>query len=173
MRPTSERVREAVFDILGGMVARATVLDLYAGTGAYGVEALSRGAARADFVEGDRSTAAGIQAGLRVLGLGPEVARVHVSNLDLGVLPPEARGPFRLVFLDPPYEGEAGSIWLRAMARGRMLEPGGILVYERRRGTAPAASGALELATERRYGDTTVAIYRSGGSDSPRAEGGT
>ena len=173
VRPTSERVREAVFDILGPVVRGATVLDLYAGTGAYGVEALSRGAARTEFVEGDRSVAAGIQAGLGALGLGPDVARVHVSDLSAGVLPADARGPFRLVFLDPPYEGEHGSRWLRALAQRGALEPGGILVYERRHGPAPAAPDALRLATERRYGDTTIAIYRLDGPEGPTMEGGT
>lgn len=173
VRPTSERVREAVFDILGGVVAGATVLDLYAGTGAYGLEALSRGAAGADFVEGDRAVAAGIEAGLRALGLTPDRARVHVADLGRGILPEEARGPFRLAFLDPPYEGEAGSIWLRSLSGGSALTPGGILVYERRRGPAPVVPAGLSLATERRYGDTTIAIYRSSGSEGPHAGGGT
>jgi len=173
VRPTSERVREAVFDILGAAVRDAAVLDLYAGTGAYGVEALSRGAARAEFVEGDRIVAAGIAAGLETLGLGPEVARVHVADLGAGVLPADVRGPFRLVFLDPPYEGEDGVRWLRELARRDRLEPRGILVYERRRGDAPAAPEALRLATERRYGDTTIAIYRLDGPEGPPMEGGT
>ena len=172
VRPTSERVREAVFDILGGTVRDVAVLDLYAGTGAFGVEALSRGAARVDFVEGDRSVAAGIQAGLRALGLGPEVARVHVADLGAGALPAEVRGPFGIVFLDPPYEGEDGARWLRALGGGGTLDSGGILVYERRRGSAPPPPDTLRLATERRYGDTTIAIYRLGGPEGPPTEGG-
>ena len=183
VRPTSERVREAVFDILGPRVVQgAAVLDLYAGTGAYGMEALSRGAVRVELVEGDAATAAAIQTGLKGLGLA-DVARVHVADLGRGVLPTEVRGPFHLVFLDPPYETGAGELWLATLGRGEVLEAGGVLVYERRRGSAPLVPDSLRLATERRYGDTTIAIYLrtegsgdsggSGAGDGPLTEGGT
>lgn len=171
VRPTSERVREAIFDILGPrLVPGARVLDLYAGTGALGIEALSRGAATADFVERSPDAARRLARNLRELGFGEE-ARVHVADLDRAALPPELEGPWRLLFLDPPYDGDAGPRWVEALARSSLVAPGGILVYERRKGTdAPAPSG-FTLATERTYGEATVAFYRAGGPTGAPGEG--
>ncbi len=167
VRPTSERTREAVFDILGpGRVLAARVLDLYAGTGALGIEALSRGAERADFVEKSQEAARALRANLELLGLTPR-ARVRVTDLDRAELPSDLIGPWRLVFLDPPYRGGAGPRWVDALARGGWLEEDGILIYERRKGHEVSIPDALTLATERTYGETTVAFYRAGRS-SPR-----
>lgn len=170
VRPTSERTREAIFDILGaGRVEGVAVLELYAGTGALGIEALSRGAASADFVEGNHSVARRLTENLQSLNLS-ERGRVRVANLERASLPPGLRGPWGLVFLDPPYEGDAGPRWIRALAGRGAVERGGLLVYECRKGSAVPRSDALTLATERTYGDTTVAIYRASGSE--RAPGG-
>lgn len=160
VRPTSERTREAIFDILGlGSVEGARVLDLYAGTGALGTEALSRGASSADFVERDRAVARKLEESLEELGLGA-VARVHVGDLDHG-LPAELRGPWGIVFLDPPYDGDAGERWVEAAARDGLLGADGILVYERRKGTKAPAPVGLVLLTDRTYSDTAVAFYRA------------
>ena len=162
VRPTSERTREAIFDILGAeRVQGAAVLELYAGTGALGIEALSRGAASVDFVEGNHSVARRLTENLDALGLGGR-ARVRVANLGRGALPAGLSGPWGLVFLDPPYQEEAGPRWVRRLGERGSLEPDGLLVYECRKGTAPPPPGAFTLATERTYGDTTVAIYRAG-----------
>ena len=165
VRPTSERTREAMFDILGsGVVSGARVLDLYAGTGALGIEALSRGAMFADFVESSADVARRLTESLESLGLGAR-SRVHCADLARGVLPAGVAGPWQLVFLDPPYAGGAGAMWLRALARLDWGDGGGVVVHERatksgkERGDEP---DGLRLLTERRYGDTTVAIYRGG-----------
>ncbi|HKO22647.1 MAG TPA: RsmD family RNA methyltransferase, partial [Candidatus Eisenbacteria bacterium] len=87
------------------------------------------------------------------------VARVHVGDLDRG-LPPGLHGPWDLVFLDPPYDGDAGARWVESVARGGLLGANGILVYERRKGSEAPASAGLTLRTDRIYGDTAVAFYR-------------
>jgi len=173
VRPTSEKTREAIFDILGPrLVQGARVLDLFAGTGAMGIEALSRGAERADFVDGRKSVARTLSANLRVVGLESR-ARVHVADLNHPALPPELEGTWGLIFLDPPYDGDAGSLWVEALARASSIEPSGCLVYERRKGTAAPEPAALALATERTYGDTTVAFYRAGVPPGEAPRGGT
>lgn len=162
VRPTSERSREAVFDILGPeRVAGAHVLDLYAGTGALGVEALSRGAETADFLEGNRTVARALRENLERLGLS-ERARVHEADLSRISLPPGVEGPFDLVFLDPPYEGAAGSRWLLRLAGMPWPSRGGLIVYERRKGTLVPIPHGLTLATERTYSETSVAFYHAG-----------
>jgi 16S rRNA (guanine966-N2)-methyltransferase len=171
VRPTSERAREAIFDILGPRLVRgARVLDLYAGTGALGIEALSRGAASADFVEKDPGHARRLEQNLRSLGFGAE-ARVHDADLDRGALPAALEGSWRLVFLDPPYDGDAGRRWVEILAGASRLEPDGILVYERRKGAEAPLPSAFTLATERTYGEATVAFYRAGGPAGAPGEG--
>jgi 16S rRNA (guanine966-N2)-methyltransferase len=156
IRPTSDRTREAIFDILGpSAVTDAAVLDLYAGTGALGIEALSRGARSARFVENDRATARALRENLARLGLGDRGAVIE-ADLDAGDLPAGATGPFDLVFLDPPYEGGAGALWVGRLAEARC----GLIVYERRKGGVAPAPPGLSLATERTYSETTVTFYR-------------
>lgn len=160
VRPTSERTREAIFDLLGpGTLEGQRVLDLYAGTGALGIEALSRGAAFADFIEKDPAAAKRLSETLATLGLSGQGC-VHRADLAGGELPPDAAGPWGIVFLDPPYAGEAGTVWLAALAR---LEPArsALVVYERAHAAATGAPPELQVWKERRYGDTTVVIYRN------------
>jgi 16S rRNA (guanine966-N2)-methyltransferase len=161
VRPTSARAREAIFDILGAAtVDGARVLDLYAGAGALGIEALSRGAALSTFVEKDPAAIRRLEANLCTLGLEAR-SRVVRADLGSGVVPAGAEGPWDLVFLDPPYETGAGALWLAALGRWPW-DPGvGLVVYERRRGTEAPPPPGLRLLTERRYGDAEVSIYRS------------
>ncbi len=161
VRPTSDRTREAVFDVLGPRAVSDTrVLDLYAGTGALGIEALSRGAREAHFVEGSRPVARALRENLARLGL-QERATVHEADLSGIELPPEAPGPFDLVFLDPPYAGDAGLLWLACLARLAWPAEGGLVVYERRKGTEAPLPAGFAVATERTYSDTTVTFYRA------------
>lgn len=169
VRPTSERVREAIFDILGDAVAGARVLELYAGTGALGIEALSRGAATADFAEGSRATARALSGNLERLGLGGRT-RVVVADLARGTLPAPLAGPWDLVFLDPPYAGVAAAVWLDALAASTWPAGGGLIVLERRRGALTPPAG-LRVRMERRHGDTVIAIYRAGKAE-PDPRGG-
>ncbi|TMQ60465.1 MAG: 16S rRNA (guanine(966)-N(2))-methyltransferase RsmD [Candidatus Eisenbacteria bacterium] len=161
VRPTAARTREAVFDVLGPRaVQRARVLDLYAGTGALGIEALSRGAAEATFLERNRAVARALRENLARLGLSDR-ASVQEADLSRVELPPGVLGPFDLVFLDPPYEGGAGPRWLERLADLPWPEEGGLVVYERQKGTEAREPPAFQLATERTYSDTTVAFYRA------------
>ncbi len=171
VRPTSERAREAIFDILGpAWTAGAAVLDLYAGTGALGIEALSRGAARSDFVEGNRAVAALLRKNLESLGLGAR-GRVVVADLDRGDLPQGVKGPWNVVFLDPPYATESGARWLERLGREAWPPDGALVVYEHRSGSTLDPPTGLALAVERAYGDTAVSIYRAGGSGPPAERG--
>jgi 16S rRNA (guanine966-N2)-methyltransferase len=171
VRPTSERVREAVFDILGDPgVGGARVLDLYAGTGAFGIEALSRGARSADFVEGSRAVADALTQNLGRLALADR-ARVVLADLSRGKLPQGLTGPWNLVFLDPPYAGDEAAVWLAALTRLPWPGDGGLIVLERRRGALAPPPG-LTLLTERRYGDTVIGIYHAGpAAPAPRGGG--
>ena len=161
VRPTSDRTREAVFDVLGpSSVLNARVLDLYAGTGALGIEALSRGAVEAHFVEGSRDVARTLRENLELLDLSKRGA-VHEADLSRIELPPGAKPPFDLVFLDPPYAGNAGALWLERLAQIPWPPDGGLVVYERRKGTEVLAPKGFEIRAERTYSDTTVTFYRA------------
>jgi len=152
-RPTSDRVREALFSSLeselGGFDA-LHVLDLYAGSGALGLEALSRGAARADFVEADRKAAAVIKRNVAGLDLPAARARVHVSPVDRFLSHTSDR--FDLIFIDPPYKLPTDELTAVVDA----LPPGGLVVVERSSRDPfvwPATRSALR---ERKYGETTL-----------------
>ena len=169
VRPTTDRVREATFARLGALDG-ARVLDLYAGTGALGIEALSRGAGSVVFVERARASLDALRRNLATLGLEKSVrivARdVAAAVADLG----RAGELFDLVLLDPPYETGEDERTLRAIVAARILAPGALLVVERsRRNPLPPISG-LALQDERRYGDTIVS--RLAAADDGDAKGG-
>ena len=172
VRPTSDRTREAIFDVLGpAAVTDARVLDLYAGTGALGIEALSRGALEARFVEGSRGVARALRENLARLGLG-ERAAVLESDLAGGGWPLGADGPFDLVFLDPPYAGDAGARWLTLLGARPWPDRGGLVVYERKKGGAAPEPPGLTIAVERTYSETTVTFYRARSDVRPEGKGG-
>lgn len=161
-RPTGDRVREAVFSALGARVEGARVLDLFAGTGAMGIEALSRGAAHVDFVEIDRGLCQTIQTNLESLEAPRTGWSIHRRDVRRALK--ALKGPWDLVFIDPPYglllEREA----LAGLAAGDLLVPGGLaLVEHASRETLALPSSAaseLELLEARVYGDTTISTVR-------------
>jgi 16S rRNA (guanine966-N2)-methyltransferase len=157
-RPTSERVREALFAMLGD-VEGARVLDLFAGTGALGIEALSRGARQAVFVECDRAAIEALQSNLAALGLAGEEAQLRRERADDALRRARKRKEtYDLLLIDPPY-GQALQLGSRLPAALEgVLAPRARVVLERDRRT-PLDLG-LELEKERRYGDTTIAIHR-------------
>lgn len=171
VRPTTDRVREAVFSTLGPAVVGAAVLDLYAGTGALGIEALSRGAASAVFVDHDPSAAASIEANLALTGLAGK-ATVRRSTAEQFVAAPAggttAGGVFDLVLLDPPYGAYPGGFpaaVVAALCAGSLLAGGGEIVVEMRAGSPRDAADAVvpagaEVLLDRRYGDTRVLFLR-------------
>ena len=157
-RPTSDRVREALFSVLGD-VGGAVVLDLYAGTGALGIEALSRGAARAVFVESARAALRSLRENLASLGLA-DFARVFGAPA-ARVLGEAARlGPFHLVLADPPYaEAERALALLERLAEmPEALAPGARLVLEHASRDRPTASRLLPRA-RKVYGDTALSFF--------------
>lgn len=157
-RPTAQKVREAIFALLGE-VEGTRVLDLFAGTGALGIEALSRGAAHAVFVESDRAALAALRANLDALELAADRAQVRREGAERAVQRAcEAKETYDLVLIDPPY-GLAHELAPRlSAALGGLLAPGARVVAESDR-RAPLAL-ELALVRERRYGDTTIAIHR-------------
>lgn len=168
-RPTIDRVREALFSSLyslrGGFEG-AVVLDAFAGSGALGIEALSRGAAAAVFYERDKSAASVLERNVRACGL--DAARVRVARRDVLVAPPAAQRPaFDMVFLDPPYAYDAAEVldMVRALGQAGALVPGAIVVYEHDVKAADDVARAAEefgfdLHASRKYGKTGVTICR-------------
>jgi 16S rRNA (guanine966-N2)-methyltransferase len=160
IRPTAAKVREAVFSILGPAVLGTRVLDLFAGTGALGIEALSRGAAAAVFVEDHPESLKVLRRNLADLGL---LDRATVWPLPVAAALKKLadRGErFGLAFLDPPYGGPDAVAALTALAELPLLTPGARVVVEHsRRESLPEACGPLAQLTQRRYGDTQVAFY--------------
>ncbi|HEY2160010.1 MAG TPA: 16S rRNA (guanine(966)-N(2))-methyltransferase RsmD [Solirubrobacteraceae bacterium] len=155
-RPTPERVREALFSILGS-VEQARVLDLFAGSGALGIEALSRGAAEVTLVDSAPAAVAAIRTNLQALGADAQVHRRSVlAFLDSARL--RAR-QYDLVLLDPPYRQASGLGPELSAALGPVLAPAARVVAESDR-RAPLEL-ELDLLDERRYGDTLIRIYDS------------
>ena len=154
-RPTSDRVREALFSVLGDRVHGARVLDLFAGSGALGIEALSRGAAEATFVDDAPGAIRAVKANLDMLGAEAEVRRADVRRF-LGSARAAAR-QYDLVFLDPPYRlaGRLGGELTAALPA--VLAPGAVVVAESDR-REPLELG-LPILDERRYGDTLITIH--------------
>ena len=160
VRPTKDIVREAVFSALDarGVIRDAAVLDLYAGTGALAIEALSRGAARAVLVEKDAGALAAIGQNLEQLGLGERarVARLDVARFLGG--PPPAEAPFGLVLADPPYDtsdAAAGAVVAGLGAPG-WLTAGALVVVERPVRSGIAVPDGFRACWERTFGDTLV-----------------
>ena len=153
-RPTAERVREALFSMLGD-VSGLAVLDLFAGSGALGIEALSRGAASATFVERSPQALAALRTNVEALGLAGR-SRVRAGDA-LSAL--RAAGKYDLVFLDPPYAMATTLADVLSQALPGVLCAGARVVSESDR-RAPLAL-ALPLARERRYGDTMIRIHET------------
>ena len=164
-RPTSDRAREAVFNILehapwAPSLRQARVLDLFAGSGALGLEALSRGAAFCLFVETDEAARGAIRDNVEALHLFG-CTRIHRRDAtDLGPRPASAGPAFDLVFLDPPYAKGLGEKALAALAEEAWLAPGAVLVFERGDGEPDIAPAGYELIDERRYGAAKVLFLR-------------
>jgi 16S rRNA (guanine966-N2)-methyltransferase len=156
-RPTSDRVREALFSTLGPLDGER-VLDLYAGSGALAIEALSRGAGSAVLVERDRRAVAVIRANLEALGLAEPEAIVHAGPARTALENASRRGDtYDLVFLDPPYRSAPELGRELSAALGPLLAAGGRVITESDR-RAPLALD-LPLTHERRYGDTLIRIH--------------
>ena len=162
IRPTGAKVREAIFNILGEAAVDARVLDLFAGTGALGIEALSRGAKEAVFVEDHPEALKVLRRNLEHLELGGRAwvlpVPVHQALKKLAV----QGADFDLAFLDPPYGGEKAGAALQNLAAAEIMAPASWVVAEHsRRDQMPEAAGNLQRRELRRYGDTQVAFYQN------------
>ncbi|MEX1142093.1 MAG: 16S rRNA (guanine(966)-N(2))-methyltransferase RsmD [Thermoleophilaceae bacterium] len=155
-RPTADRVREAVFSILGD-VSGARVLDLYAGSGALAIEALSRGAAEADLVDSSPAAIAAIRRNLDQLGIE---AGVHRRDALAWLADAEGGRPYDLVFADPPYDAAVRIGPLLAERLPAVLQPDAVIVTESNK-RAPLEL-PFALLRERTYGDTRIAVHRHG-----------
>jgi 16S rRNA (guanine966-N2)-methyltransferase len=163
VRPTPDRVREALFSILGDEVVGARVLDAYSGSGALGFEALSRGAASILFVESDGAVADLLEANGAKLGAAGRYRVARARMLDLAARP-AAGGPFGVILADPPYGAGEEVRMLPLISAPGWLDPAGLIVLERSKGAEPIgeAGHGFRLARTARYGRTCLDIYRRG-----------
>lgn len=160
VRPTSDLVRGAIFDILASLKGEwARVLDLYAGTGALGIEALSRGALHADFVERNRACCAVIRENLRRTGL-EEQGRVYCLEVAraLRIL----QNGYDLVFADPPYGDPGLGLVLERLGHSHLLADGVAVVEHSYRFPLAESYGPLKIVNQRRHGDTCISFYEAG-----------
>ena len=160
-RPTADRVRQSLFDRLGQRCDGLAVLDLYAGTGALALEALSRGAARAVLIDQARAACAVIEENISTLGYRDR-CRVICGDLPRALEALAARGEkFELIFSDPPYALNAAQPTLDAIARLGLLAPEGRAVLERgKRESPPSAPAGFSLLDDRGYGETCLSIFQ-------------
>lgn len=155
IRPTADSVKEAVFNIIQFDVEGRRVLDLFAGTGQLGIEALSRGAAECVFVDRDKAAADIVRQNLTACGLSARVAGEDA----LGYL--DTCGRFDLVFVDPPYDSGIYDAVLQKINSVDILSDGGIIICESRRETPmPAVSAPYYMGREYNYGKVKITVYR-------------
>jgi 16S rRNA (guanine966-N2)-methyltransferase len=168
VRPTSDRVRQAIFNVLlhndfgiGFSVAGAKVIDLFAGTGALGIEAISHGAAFALFVDDNAESRALIRTNVEALALTGVTKIWRRDATDLGPMTPGAGGPFNLAFLDPPYRKGLAMAALRSLSDGRWLASQAIAVVEAATDETLSAPDGFDALDLRSYGETAVHIFAS------------
>lgn len=156
IRPTADRVKESLFNILSGKVAGAAVLDLFCGSGNLGLESFSRGAARVHFNDLSKDSLAVLKKNIAAVG-AQTVSKV--TNLDYLACLSSAAERYGLIFIDPPYAKEYGVPALETIAGRRLLTEDGIAVYERDR-AFDGEIGGLDKFDERKYGKTYLTFFR-------------
>ena len=159
IRPTSDRTRESVFNILSNRIELdgLRVIDLFAGTGALGLEALSRGASFALFVEEAAEARGLLRENIEALGLQGRARIYRRDATNLGE--PGTLLPFDLAFLDPPYGKSLGERAVRQLVDGGWLKPGAMIVVEERMNAFPQALEGIEAIDRRGFGDTEIAFF--------------
>ncbi len=167
LRPTSARLREALFDVLGGRIHGASFLDVFAGTGAIGLDALSRGAARAVFIEADRRAARAIAGNLALAGVAGS-SRIVEGDAEAALFELGRAGErFDIVFLDPPYR--TGALDRTLPAAARLLRPGAVMVVEHASRRAFEMPDQPGLRRGRRYvhGDSALSVLHLDDAPAP------
>ena len=159
VRPTSDRAKESLFNILALKIRQARVLDLFAGSGALGLESLSRGAKEVVFNDVSKGSLAILKKNLKTLQIPINGDEAKISNYDYAVCLEMQKGTFDLIFIDPPYRFDYGVEALKKIAEKGLLSEDGIAVYERDRPFEGALTG-LEKYDERRYGKAYLTFFR-------------
>ena len=160
-RPTSDRTKESLFNIIGQRIIDATFLDLYAGTGAIGIEAISRGALKAVFVENNPRAIRIIRDNLNSTGLA-DMAEVISREVDVAIQT-LSKGPrkFDIIFLDPPYLRDLVQKSLVTLDKNKILATEGLVITESSKlDTLPEKAGSLEMLRQEKYGDTILSFYQ-------------
>jgi 16S rRNA (guanine966-N2)-methyltransferase len=175
LRPTSDRLRETLFNVLAPRISGSRFLDLFAGTGAIGIEALSRGAAEAVFIENHAPAVALIKKNLESLGISKGATVLAADALrGLAKLAARKSHGYNIIFLDPPYAAAADySRVLEFLGTADLLAPGGLVVAEHRRSfDLPEAAGALSRFRVLKQGDAALSFYRRPGEASESSGSG-
>ncbi|MBE0582661.1 MAG: 16S rRNA (guanine(966)-N(2))-methyltransferase RsmD [Desulfofustis sp.] len=167
IRPTADRAREAVFNIIGPTISGSHVLDLFAGTGAFGCEALSRGAASVLFVDNSKKALTLVARNISLIPNGPQRATVRQANLSksLGIVTNGSAGETRrydLIFADPPYGTDLANTVLHLIDHSTVLSQEAVIIIEENKLFSPPHN--LEHLTQidsRRYGDSLFSFFRS------------
>ena len=157
VRPTTDRVKEAVFNILGAAVNGTIVLDLYSGFGGLGLEALSRQAARAVFIEKHYKNAAIIKENIALCGF-EEQARVMITDVFNYLQEPQHK--FDIIFMDPPYGRKLVNKTIRAIISAQLLTTTGLIIIESEQNTEINKYQELKIIKDKNYGDTKISIYQ-------------
>lgn len=159
VRPTSGRVRQALFNMLRPMIGSAIFVDLFAGTGSVGLEALSHGAQQVVFVERDRKVASVLQANIETCSV-VDRSTVIVAGLPQAASRVAAKGPVDLLFLDPPYASDLAEVTLAALQDTTLLAPRGMVIWQHATQHAvPDEVLGRPGWQQRRYGDTQLTLY--------------
>lgn len=173
VRPTQDKVRQAIFSALGARVVGARALDLFAGTGALGFEAISRGAAFVCWVESNARTASVLRA--TADALCPDVGRVVQADALAWLRRAAGVESFDLVFADPPYDRDGSRRWMEKtlplLEAGSIVKVDGVLVFEMSAAEAPVESPAWALMWDRAYGDTRVCMLQRNEAQPHEAHG--
>jgi 16S rRNA (guanine(966)-N(2))-methyltransferase RsmD len=163
VRPTSDKVKQALFNIIGEKVIDAFFLDLFAGAGGIGIEALSRGAGHVVFVDSSRASLTVVRQNIDQTGFGDKSQAV-LSKVESFLKKPSAS--YDIVFLDPPYADELQPL-LELIAGAGLLKSDSIVIAEHfKKQSSPAVAGGLTLYREAKYGDTVLAFYKLSGQES-------
>ncbi len=161
VRPTSDKVKQALFNIIGEKVKGALFLDLYAGTGGIGIEALSRGAERVVFIDDSRDSLQAVRKNVDQTGFG-ERAQVVPSRAETFIRKTDER--FDIVFLDPPYTLELKPLLLAVSESGILKQDALVVTEHFKKQPSVELAGNLALVREAQYGDTVLAFYKAGDS---------
>jgi 16S rRNA (guanine(966)-N(2))-methyltransferase RsmD len=170
-RPTADQVRIALMDTLMPRLPDARFLDLFAGAGGVGLEALSRGAAHATFVERDAPALTALRANVETLGVATQT-RVERASVRVALERLAGEGErFDLVFLDPPYDEDLLTPTLEALGDGTVMTLDALVIAQHlTKRPPPEVVGRLRAYRTRRFGETTLTFFRAGGYDSPSLE---